>query len=81
MKSTGIVRKVDNLGRIVLPAEIRQTFDLQLGDAIEIFTDDERIVLQKYKPGCIFCGSVDKVRQFKDRRVCADCIEAMKAEL
>ncbi len=57
MKSTGIVRKVDELGRIVLPIEIRRTFDIEIKDAVEIFVDDEYIVLKKYEPACIFCGN------------------------
>lgn len=82
MKSTGIVRKVDNLGRIVLPSEIRATLDIREGrDAIEIFTDDERIVLQKYKPGCIFCGSIENVHYFMDNRICTSCIEKLKDQL
>ena len=58
MKSTGMVRKVDELGRIVLPAEIRQNLEIQVKDAIEIFTEGERIILQKYRPSCIFCNNV-----------------------
>ena len=81
MKSTGIVRKVDNLGRIVLPSEIRQTLDIQEGrDSIEIFTDNDRIVLQKYAPGCVFCGNVDNVHSFCDTRVCDECIAKLKAQ-
>jgi transcriptional pleiotropic regulator of transition state genes len=82
MKSTGIVRKVDNLGRIVLPSEIRQTLDIQEGrDSIEIFTDNDRIVLQKYKPGCIFCGNVENIHFFSENRICKDCIAKLKSEL
>lgn len=81
MKSTGIVRKVDNLGRIVLPSEIRQTLDIQEGrDSIEIFTDNDRIVLQKYKPGCIFCGNVENIHFFNENRICKDCIAKLKSE-
>ena len=54
MKSTGMVRKVDELGRIVLPAEIRQSMDINVRDALEIFTDEGRIILQKYEPSCVF---------------------------
>ncbi len=79
MKSTGVVRRIDELGRIVLPSELRQSMDIQVKDALEIFTDGERIVLQKYNPGCIFCGNADKVTVFRDKRICADCIKAMKA--
>ena len=78
MKSTGMVRKVDELGRIVLPAEIRQNMDIQVKDAIEIFTDGDSIILQKYQPSCIFCSNVDDVIYFKDKRVCKSCIKALK---
>lgn len=57
MKSTGIVRKIDELGRIVLPIEIRNTLDIKPKDSIEIFVDDDKIVLKKYQPSCIFCGN------------------------
>ena len=56
MKSTGIVRKVDDLGRIVLPIELRRTLDIHERDSIEIFVDGNQIVLKKYSPACIFCG-------------------------
>lgn len=59
MKATGIVRKVDNLGRVVLPKELRKTLALKEGDPLEIFTDGEAIILKSYKPGCIFCGEAD----------------------
>ena len=82
MKSTGIVRKVDQLGRIVLPAEIRQSLDIVDGkDAIEIFTDNDRIILQKYTPGCIFCGTIEDVRYFNDSRICKDCVAKIKSQL
>ncbi len=78
MKSTGVVRKIDELGRLVLPAEIRQCMDIQVRDSIEIFTENERIILQKYNPGCLFCGSMDDVHYFKNKRVCAACIAELK---
>ncbi|MBQ4064581.1 MAG: AbrB/MazE/SpoVT family DNA-binding domain-containing protein, partial [Clostridia bacterium] len=62
MKSTGIVRKVDELGRIVLPIELRKSMEIdKKGDAVEIFIDDDRIVLKKYQPACVFCGDADEV--------------------
>lgn len=80
MKSTGMVRKVDELGRIVLPAEIRQSMDIQVRDAVEIFTDENRIILQKYHPGCIFCKNVDRIVYFQDKRICSDCLEQLKKQ-
>ena len=81
MKSTGMVRKVDELGRIVLPAEIRQSMDINVRDSLEIFTDGGRIILQKYQPSCIFCNNVDNIVFFQNKRVCAECVAKLKAEL
>ena len=76
MKSTGIVRKVDELGRIVLPIELRRTLDIAEKDAIEIYVDGASIILKKYEPACIFCGEVHDVTQFKN--VCANCLKELK---
>ena len=78
MKSTGIVRKIDELGRIVLPIEIRNTLDIKAKDSIEIFVDDDKIILKKYQPYCIFCGNSDYVTVFKGKLVCADCVATLK---
>jgi len=80
MKSTGVVRKVDELGRIVLPIEIRNILDIKPKDSIEIFTDNDRIILQKYHPACVFCNNVDNVVYFNGKRVCADCVETLKKQ-
>ena len=61
MKSTGITRQVDELGRFVLPIEIRRALGIKVKDSLEIFTDEGRIILQKYQPACIFCANADKV--------------------
>lgn len=81
MKSTGIVRKIDELGRIVLPKEIRKIFDLKEKDPVEIYTEDDRIVLMKYHPACIFCGDADNVIFFGGKRVCRTCVEKLKEQL
>lgn len=81
MKSTGIVRKVDELGRIVLPIEIRKVMDIKEKDSIEIFTDSDQIVLRKYQPSCVFCNDADNVVYFSGKRVCAACIEKLKQQL
>lgn len=73
MKSTGIVRKVDELGRIVLPIELRRTLNINEKDSLEIFVDTDKIVLQKYEPACIFCGSADDIITYKGRNICAEC--------
>lgn len=79
MKSTGMVRKVDELGRIVLPAELRQSMEIQVRDALEIFTEEGRIILQKYQPSCIFCSNANDIVYFKDKRVCSECLAKLKA--
>lgn len=81
MKSTGVVRKVDELGRIVLPIEIRKVLDIKQKDAIEIFTDEDKIILQKYQPACIFCNNTDDVLYFGGKRICADCVRQLKEQL
>jgi len=80
MKSTGVVRRVDELGRIVLPIEIRKTLDINPKDAVEIFTDSEKIVLVKYQPACIFCNDVTDVVYFNNKRVCRACVEKLKSQ-
>ena len=77
MKSTGIVRKVDELGRIVLPIELRRTLDIAERDELEIYLDDDKVVLKKYEPSCIFCGSSCGLVTYHGRNVCMDCIENM----
>lgn len=78
MKSLGMVRKIDELGRIVLPIEIRKMMDLSPGNGVEIFSDKDRIILQKYAPSCIFCGEADNIVIYKEKRVCKACLEEMK---
>jgi transcriptional pleiotropic regulator of transition state genes len=77
MKATGIVRKVDGLGRIVLPVELRRERGILVNGAIEIFTEDEKIIMQKYEPACVFCESADDVAEYKGRKVCKSCIEEL----
>ncbi len=79
MKSTGIVRKVDELGRVVLPIELRRNLDIHEKDALEIFVDDEKIILKKYEPADIFSGSMDDLIDYKGKKVSkASIIEMAK---
>ena len=78
MKSTGIVRKVDELGRVVIPIELRRSLDIDVKDALEIFVDGEQIVLKKYAPACIFCGQAKDVTVFKGKNICPACLEELK---
>lgn len=74
MKSTGIVRRIDDLGRIVLPIEIRKVLGIEPKDSLEIFIDDDKIILKKYAPQCIFCGNTDEITTFRGKNVCKNCI-------
>ena len=78
MKSTGIVRKVDELGRVVIPIELRRTLEIAEKDALEIYVDGEQIVLKKYAPACIFCGQAKDVEVFKGKNICPACLEELK---
>ncbi len=80
MKSTGIIRNVDELGRIVIPKEIRTTLDIKSSDPVEIFTEGDHVILTKYYPACIFCGSSDNVTLYKDKKICAACLAELKGQ-
>lgn len=79
MKSTGIVRKVDELGRVVLPIELRRTLEIAEKDALEIYVDGSNIILKKYEPACIFCGDAKDVMSYKGKNICKVCMEELKA--
>ena len=78
MKSTGVVRRVDELGRIVIPIELRRTLDIAEKDALEIYVDGEQIILKKYEPACIFCGDARDVINYKGKNICKKCLERKK---
>ena len=77
MKSTGIVRKVDELGRIVLPIEMRRTLDIAEKDALEIYVEGAAVILKKYKPSCIFCDGAKDIIAFKGKNVCPKCMKEL----
>ena len=78
MKSTGIVRKVDELGRIVLPIELRRTLDIDVRDPLEIYIEgNDTIILKKYQPTCVFCGESNGIRNFRGKNVCEACVKAL----
>lgn len=81
MKATGIVRKMDELGRVVLPMEIRNTFDINPKDALEIFVDGDCIVLRKYQPCCVLCGETENNVVIGEKRVCKSCIEKLNQSI
>ena len=77
MKSTGIIRKVDDLGRIVLPIELRRTLDIAERDELEIYMENDQIILKKYEPACIFCASSRNLVSYSGKNVCRDCVKKM----
>jgi len=81
LKSTGIVRKVDELGRVVLPIELRRTLDIAEKDSLEIYVDEDMIILKKYEPACVFCASPKNVTSYKGKNVCAACIRDIKKKV
>lgn len=81
MKSTGIVRKVDELGRIVLPIELRRTLNIAEKDPLEIFVEGDMVVLHKYQPTCVFCDETDGVVTYKGKVVCPSCVRKLNGIL
>lgn len=81
MKSTGIVRQMDNLGRIVIPIEMRRVFDIDPKDLLEIYVEGDQIILKKYDRACSFCGGNDGVTEFNGKNICKHCIADIKATL
>ena len=77
MKSIGIVRNVDELGRLVVPKEMRKALDIDYNDPVEITLEADRIVIKKYVAGCIFCGGESEISIFKGKRICTSCLKEM----
>ncbi len=80
MKATGIVRRVDELGRLVLPKELRNTLQIKHDDPLEIYVEEDMVILKKYQPTCVFCGSGEDLVDFNTKKVCKVCIIAMNEE-
>ncbi len=78
MKSTGVVRRIDELGRIVLPIEIRKNLNIENRDAVEIFVDEDKVILKKYEPACIFCNNADDVILYHNKLVCRECVAKLQ---
>ena len=79
MKSTGIVRHIDELGRIVVPKELRKKLGIGANDPVEISSDGDKIILTKYAPVCHFCGSTENIHEFKEKNICMKCIAEIKS--
>lgn len=80
MKSTGVVRQLDTLGRVVLPIELRRTMDIGVKDMLEIFVEDDQIILKKYHPSCIFCSDARDVTSYKGKLVCKNCLAELSGK-
>ncbi len=80
MKTTGMIRQLDALGRVVLPIELRRTLDIAEKDALEIYVEGSAIILKKYRPSCIFCDSNKDIRTFKGKNICPKCLRELKEE-
>ncbi|MGN0599985.1 MAG: AbrB/MazE/SpoVT family DNA-binding domain-containing protein [Oscillospiraceae bacterium] len=78
MKATGITRKIDELGRIVLPIELRRGLEISEKDALEIYVEDDCIILKKFRKSCLFCGNEENIVDFKGKNICSECIAQLK---
>lgn len=78
IKSTGIVRKVDELGRVVLPIELRRNLGIDVRDGMEIFVEDDQIILKKYSPSCVFCNNAGDIIKFNEKNICRSCLEKLR---
>ncbi len=78
MRIPGIIRKIDDMGRIVIPAELRQVLDLQPGDSVEIYAQQEQLWMRKFAPTCVFCDSLDELVTYSGKLLCRKCIDRMK---
>ncbi|MBR2241029.1 MAG: AbrB/MazE/SpoVT family DNA-binding domain-containing protein [Clostridia bacterium] len=79
MKSTGIIRKLDELGRVVIPIELRNKFNISEKDPMEIYVDGSNIILKKYESNCIFCGKSDNLKEFKEKQICSNCLSKLNS--
>ncbi|MDN8591914.1 AbrB/MazE/SpoVT family DNA-binding domain-containing protein [Paenibacillus sp. 11B] len=75
LKATGIVRRIDDLGRVVIPKELRRVHGIEEGDPLEFFVDGDKIILRRYQPGCFFCGNDESLNLFHGKQICTPCIK------
>ncbi len=71
----GHIGKVDKLGRVVIPSSMRKNYDIDNGETIEMLSVDEGILIRKYQPGCMFCGSIEDTALFEGHMICKSCAE------
>ena len=74
LKQTGVTRKIDELGRIVLPSELRKSLGIEVKDSLEIYTSGDSVILKKYLPACVFCGEANDIITFKGKNICKNCL-------
>ena len=79
MKATGITRRIDELGRIVLPIELRRTLDIGERDALEIYVEEDKIILKSYKQACLFCSNDENISEFMGKYICTNCADKIKS--
>ena len=79
MKTTGMIRQLDALGRVVLPIELRRTLGINTRDMLEILVEGNSIILRKYEPNCLFCGSSSGLTPYKDKQICKRCLSEIKS--
>jgi transcriptional pleiotropic regulator of transition state genes len=78
MKATGMIRSLDQLGRIVIPIELRRVLDIAIGDGLEFYSEEKAIVLKKYEPACIFCDNARDIKVYKGKNICSECYSQLK---
>lgn len=78
MKPTGIIKKIDEMGRIVIPKPIRKTINAEIGDSLQFFVDGDSIIVKKYSLSCVFCGSESDLTELNEKHICAECISKLK---
>ncbi|NLM72595.1 MAG: AbrB/MazE/SpoVT family DNA-binding domain-containing protein [Clostridiaceae bacterium] len=81
MKATGMIRSLDQLGRIVIPVELRRVLGIEIGDGLEFYSDEKTIVLKKYEPACIFCDNASDIKVYKGKNVCGECYAQLKENI
>lgn len=81
MKATGMIRSLDQLGRIVIPIELRRVLDIEIGDGLEFYSDENSIVLKKYEPACIFCDNASNIKQYMGKNICRECYDELKSKV
>ena len=81
MKATGIVRQIDELGRLVIPKEIRKILNINNSDPMEIYTDEDMVILKKYLPACIFCNSAENTIEYRNTIICKNCVDEINKEM